>query len=77
MYQSTPQSRDMKQRYSAASSIELDFPRSALIPTVEIDGLSVEYELELSLGIAPASSQGSAAVVAETTFRMPVLLTAG
>ncbi|KPI39056.1 uncharacterized protein AB675_4619 [Cyphellophora attinorum] len=65
-----------KQIFSASSSIELELPRTALIPSLDIDGLSVRYELEISLAISGAAATDGPSL-AETTFRMPVVLAAG
>lgn len=75
-----------KQHFSAASSIELELPHTALIPSIEIPGLSIQYELELRLAITATSTSSCSSVasstdlaqpLAETTFRMPVILSAG
>jgi hypothetical protein len=67
---------DTKQQFSAASSIELELPRTALIPSLDIDGLSVRYELELNLAIS-AAAPTDGLPLAETSFRLPVILAAG
>jgi hypothetical protein len=56
--------------------MELELPRTALIPSLDIDGLSVRYELELSLAISGAAPTDGLPL-AETTFKMPVVLAAG
>jgi hypothetical protein len=67
---------DTKQQFSAASSLELELPRTALIPSLDIDGLSIRYELELNLTISGAAP-ANGSPLAETTFRLPVILAAG
>lgn len=79
--------------YTSRGSLPLELPRTALIPTVDIEGLSIRYELEMHFTVSPATTSSNdaevplgkrghqppptPAAVAETTFRFPVNLTAG
>ncbi|ETN41662.1 uncharacterized protein HMPREF1541_03598 [Cyphellophora europaea CBS 101466] len=72
------ESRTGYQQCSATATVELSLPYTAVVPTIRIPGLSVQYELELKLllyGVGNGLDKNARrSSLGETTFKIPVVL---